>query len=252
MRWELWEEKYREIVRRLGLSVEADERSAMILNSLLPEPDIEGLARLIRGRVCVVVGAGPSVEADLEALREAGLMGATLIAADGATSVVLRHRTPEIIVTDLDGNVDDQVRAWREGSWVAVHGHGDNVKAVRDFMGRVERERVIGTTQTKPFGRLFNFGGFTDGDRAAFMAHELGARLICLAGMDLGEEVGVYSGSGKNAARKAEKLRICGELLSWLAELGAPLVNLTSGGEMIPNIPHLKARELGKASLDDL
>jgi hypothetical protein len=33
----------------------------------------------------------------------------------------------------------------------------------------------MGTTQSRPFGRLHNFGGFTDGDRAVLMARHLGA-----------------------------------------------------------------------------
>ena len=97
-------------------------------------------------------------------------------------------------------------------------------------------ERVIGTTQVEPFGKLYNFGGFTDGDRAAFMAHELGAGKIYLAGMNLGTEIGRYS-RNKNRKRKLIKLEICEELLSWLAgRLGANVANLTSKGEEIPNV----------------
>lgn len=245
MRWEVWKEKYEEIARRLGLDRGADARSAAVLNSLLPEPDLPRLAQLIRGKSCIVAGAGPSVEEDLEKLERAGMMGVTLIAADGATSAVLPYKIPEIVVTDLDGNVDDQARAWKEGAWLVVHAHGDNARRVVDFMKKIGRERVIGTTQVEPFGRLFNFGGFTDGDRGAFMAYELGAERIMLVGMDLGEEVGRYSGK-KNVERKIEKLKICGELLSWLAALGAPLVNLTSKGERIPRIPAAKIEELSR------
>jgi len=97
--------------------------------------------------------------------------------------------------------------------------------------------RVLGTTQVEPFGKLFNFGGFTDGDRAAFMAHELGASRIYLVGMDLGAEIGRHSGD-KDIGRKLVKLAICKELLAWLAsELRARLINLTARGEDIPNVP---------------
>jgi uncharacterized Rossmann fold enzyme len=69
------------------------------------------------------------------------------------------------------------------------------------------------------------------------MAHELGASKIYLAGMDLGTRLGRYSGI-KDTNRKLVKLKICKELLSWLAgELGANLVNLTTDGEDIPNVP---------------
>lgn len=237
MRWEVWEPWYLRIAERLGLDREEDERAVRLLSPLFPPPRLEELKELVEGRECLVLGAGPSLEEDLRRLEGAGKLGMTLLSADGATSAVMRFRSPEVVVTDLDGKVEDQEEAWRRGSWLVVHVHGDNYFRVKDFLGGKEPKRLLGTTQLRPSGNLLNFGGFTDGDRSAFLAWELGARRIYLAGMDLGEEVGRYSGK-KVGGRKREKLRICGELLSWLAgELGAPLVNLTSGGVEIPNIP---------------
>ncbi|MEM0359498.1 MAG: 6-hydroxymethylpterin diphosphokinase MptE-like protein [Candidatus Hadarchaeales archaeon] len=237
MRWEAWEPWYFRIVERLKLDPKEDERATLLLSHLFPPPDLHGLRKLIRGRNCLVLGAGPSLEEDLHRLERSGKLGMTLLAADGATSAVMKFRVPEIVVTDLDGKVEDQEKAWREGAWLVIHVHGDNYHRVREFLKGREPVRLLGTTQLKPMGNLLNFGGFTDGDRAAFLAWELGAEKIFLAGMDLGEKVGKYSGKGESE-RKKEKLRICGELLGWLAgELGAPLVNLTSRGVEIPNIP---------------
>ncbi|MCJ7720329.1 MAG: DUF115 domain-containing protein, partial [Candidatus Hadarchaeum sp.] len=206
------------------------------LGKLLPEPELAGLKNLVRGHECIVLGSGPSLEIDLERLKRADFLDKTIITADGATSAVLKFRNPGIIVTDLDGNVGDQLDAWRLGSWVVVHAHGDNIAQVRKIAPKL-KERVIGTTQVEPFGKLYNFGGFTDGDRAAFMAHELGASKIYLAGMDLGMRIGKHSGD-KDLSRKLIKLKICKELLAWLAgELGANIVNLTTHGESIPNVP---------------
>ena len=236
MRWETWRPWYDRIVKRLGLNRKADQDAAEILDKFLPEPELAGLENLVRGRECIVFGAGPSLDIDLERLERAGFLGKTIIAADGATSAVLKFRTPEIIVTDLDGNVDDQLDAWCHSSWVAVHAHGDNIAQVRKIAPKL-KERVIGTTQVEPFGKLYNFGGFTDGDRAAFMAHELGASKIYLAGMDIGTKIGKHSGD-KDLSRKLTKLKICKELLAWLAgEFRANIVNLTSHGESIPNVP---------------
>jgi len=243
MRWELWRPWYDEIVRRLNLDIVADEAAAKILNDILPKPEIEKLTSLVKEKECIVLGAGPSLDNDLKKLKRAGLLNKTLIAADGATSAVLEYRNPEIIVTDLDGVVKDQLEAWQRGSWMVVHAHGDNVSQVRKIAPKL-KERVVGTTQVEPFGRLYNFGGFTDGDRAAFMAHELGASNIYLAGMDLGSKIGRHSGD-KDVKRKITKLKICGELLTWLAgELGAKLINLTSHGEPIPNVPRELRRSL--------
>ena len=52
---------------------------------------------------------------------------------------------------------------------------------------------MIGTTQAQPLGNIYNFGGFTDGDRAIFLAVALGAGEITLAGMDFGDIVTKYS-----------------------------------------------------------
>jgi hypothetical protein len=43
-------------------------------------------------------------------------------------------------------------------------------------------QNVIGSTQAVPLENVFNFGGFTDGDRAVYVAHEFGAGTIKLAG----------------------------------------------------------------------
>lgn len=234
MDWELWRPWYRNIVKRLNLDPEADCKAAEILDELLPQPEIDKLAEIIRHQECIVLGAGPSLDADLKNIETAGWLDKVIIAADGATTAVLKYRNPDVIVTDLDGIVQDQLESWRRGSWIVAHAHGDNIPAVRKFLPQIGA-RAIGTTQVEPFGKLCNFGGFTDGDRAAFMAYELMADQIYLAGMDLGPKIGKYSGE-KDQRNKLIKLTICGELLSWLARLGAPVVNLTAGGRPIKNI----------------
>jgi uncharacterized Rossmann fold enzyme len=224
------------IVERLGLDPEADLEASKVLDDILPEPDIAELKKLIYGKDCVVLGAGPSLDEDLKKLDRKGWMNKSFISADGATSALLNYRTPDIVVTDLDGNVDDQLKAWKSGSWLVLHAHGDNLDKIRGVAPQID-VRVIGTTQVEPFGKLFNFGGFTDGDRAAFMAQELGASRIYLVGMDLGSKIGKYSGD-KDPKRKIVKLSICRELLAWLVgDLGAKLINLTAKGENIPKVP---------------
>lgn len=235
MQWRVWAPAYRSIIKKLGISETEDKITAHALNVLLPEPDLEGLKEIIKGKECIVFGAGPSLEDDLTSLSLRGWLEKVLVAANGATSAVMKYRRPDVIVTDLDGNVENQLKAWEMGAWLVIHAHGDNLKQVEEVVPKVG-SRVIGTTQTRPFGKLFNFGGFTDGDRAAFLAAELGASKIYLAGMDLGKVVGKYSGK-KEYSQKIQKLEICGKLLSWLARtLGGKLINLTSKGEDIPDI----------------
>jgi uncharacterized Rossmann fold enzyme len=227
MRWELWGPRYEEICRRLRLDPSADLEAARVLNDLLPQPELEKLMEMIEDRECVVFGAGPSLEEFLSKFgKEVSWLKRVWIAADGATSAVMEYRVPDVIVTDLDGKVEDQLKAWSLGSWLVIHAHGDNLPQLRRVVPKIHC-RVIGTTQVRPFGKLFNFGGFTDGDRSAFLAHALGAKAIYLVGMDWWGEIGKYSGR-KDPARKRVKLQICGELLEWLGRLGANLINLAN------------------------
>ncbi len=72
------------------------------------------------------------------------------------------------------------------GSIVVVHAHGDNLDALNRYVPQLER--IIGTVQCRPPPGLYNFGGFTDGDRCVFLAKELGAASIKLVGFDFEDE----------------------------------------------------------------
>ncbi|MEE1133862.1 MAG: 6-hydroxymethylpterin diphosphokinase MptE-like protein, partial [Methanobrevibacter sp.] len=72
-----------------------------------------------------------------------------------------------------------------------IHAHGDNMDKIAKLTPFFTS--VLGTTQSQPVGNLYNFGGFTDGDRAMFLAVALGAEEITLAGMDFGDIVTRYS-----------------------------------------------------------
>src|SRR5690606_29179019 len=116
----------------------------------------------------------------------------TLISADGATSALLEEDiVPDIIITDLDGNMKDIRCANHEGAFLVVHAHGDNIEKIRKYVP--DLNRVMGTTQSNPLNNVYNFGGFTDGDRCLFLAVELGAEYIILGGMDFGKIVTKYS-----------------------------------------------------------
>jgi hypothetical protein len=175
-----WETFYVRILEDFGFSREADERVAAELDAILGGirvPD-DVLRELFEGQEVSVAGNGPHV-AD-----EIGASKGILVTADEATSVALaRGLHPAVLVTDLDGDVGDQVRANREGTLAVVHGHGDNGPAVRKWATEF-RGRTVATTQSTPTGRLRNFGGFTDGDRAVYLADHFGAARIHLVGFD--------------------------------------------------------------------
>lgn len=201
MEFDDWEPFYIQIVDDLGLSRDADEAVAAELDRILggTRATLEELRAAIRGRVVTVAGNGASLAADLEGLE--GIEG-VLITADEATTVALaKGLHPDLLVTDLDGDVKDQVRANADGTIAVVLGHGDNGPAVRTWAPRFTG-RTVATTQSVPSGRLYDFGGFTDGDRAVYLADHFGAKEIRLAGWDFEHP----SAKDDDPARKKRKL----------------------------------------------
>ena len=75
-----------------------------------------------------------------------------------------------------------EIFACSRGSIVLIHAHGDNRDKLEKYVPRFRR--FIATTQARPFDRVYNFGGFSDGDRCVFVAKEFEAERIRLAGFD--------------------------------------------------------------------
>jgi uncharacterized Rossmann fold enzyme len=196
MRFIDWEPIYEAILEEFGFSRDEDEEAARLLQSLLSgrEGDIspEDLDSLIRGREVLVCGNGPSLPRDLEVVFErlkrfksddSGSDDLVFIAADGATTQLLAAGVlPDVIVTDLDGFLPDILAASERGSAVVVHAHGDNILALKKYVPRLTG--VLGTTQAAPIEGIYNFGGFSDGDRCAFLARRFGAEEIRIIGFD--------------------------------------------------------------------
>ena len=184
-----WSIYYKEILEDFGFSREDDENTARVLDEILSQEScltLEDLSKIVGfSDKHIVFGAGPSLKKHIQMIKkEFDLKNYVLIAADGATSALIEEKiAPDIVVTDLDGNMDDILIANIKGANVVVHAHGDNLKQIVQFTPFFTN--VLGTTQSQPAGNLYNFGGFTDGDRSIFLSVALGACEIHLAGMDL-------------------------------------------------------------------
>jgi uncharacterized Rossmann fold enzyme len=146
-----------------------------------------------------------------------------LVAADGATTALIEQKlVPDIVATDLDGNIDDILLANIRGANIVIHAHGDNIDRIASLSSFFNN--VLGTTQAQPVGNLYNFGGFTDGDRAIFLAVALGASEITLAGMDFGDIVTRYSRPNLSSDLseaddfKKKKLMYAEKFTNWIAE----------------------------------
>lgn len=198
MDFEVWEPFYLQILEDFGFSRDRDETVAQELDARLGgrrATDAQ-LRSLLEGHEVTVAGNGPNLAAEMDRAR------GVLVAADEATTVVLgRGLRPAIVVTDLDGIVQDQVKANDAGAIAVVHGHGDNGPAVRKW-APLFAGRTVATTQARPTGGLRNFGGFTDGDRAVFLADHFGAARIHLVGFDFEHP----SPKDDDPARKQRKL----------------------------------------------
>lgn len=181
MEFSEWEPLYLQILADFGFDRSEDEESARILSDLLrgKRGTLQDLHDIISGRDIAVCGNAPSFAAEIESIRQ----DQVVIAADGATTVLIAHQMiPDVIITDLDGIIDDIISANKKGSFVVVHAHGDNIPAVRSVVPLLDR--MIGTTQSKPLDNIHNFGGFTDGDRCVFLARAFHAGSVTLFGFD--------------------------------------------------------------------
>ena len=210
-----WQEKYQEILNEFNYNRVREIRSAKILNSFLKTRlQLNKLERKIKNKTVFVIGAGPSLVSSLPYLKK--FKKFTKIVADGATQALIENQViPDIVVTDLDGNIAYLKKASESESIMIVHAHGDNINKLPYA---ISFKYCLGTTEDKPFGKIRNFGGFTDGDRCVFLANHLGASRIILIGMDFGTNIGKYSKEGiYNKDIKLKKLRKGKSLLEWLA-----------------------------------
>jgi uncharacterized Rossmann fold enzyme len=182
MEFEEWEPYYREILEYFGIEREGDEEAARILASLITRDDLPLLSALCRGKTVTVCGNAPCLP------HELGGIEGCIFAADAASEVLWRSGIrPDAVFTDLDGATDDYLVMNRKGTVMVIHAHGDNIPLLLHWVPLFPGP-VVGTTQGRPFPPLYNFGGFSDGDRAAFAADSLGADRICFVGFDLDDQ----------------------------------------------------------------
>lgn len=194
---------YETILADFDFDRSADERARDTLAKLAEPFDLERLSRT-RGSTVAIAGAGPSLETQ-DSLERARACDVVFGASTAVDRLEANDITVDCMVTDLDKNPETVVRLTERETPVAVHAHGDNISAVRDIVPQCRLEYLLPTTQAAPAGPVRNFGGFTDGDRAAFLADVLGADRLVFVGWDF-KDPSVDS-------MKAKKLRWARRLL---------------------------------------
>ena len=212
-----WKKRYFSILKELNYSEKKDKESAAILDSILKKTDtIEKVRNLIQGKTVFVIGSGPSLSIAIPKLKK--LKKSIKIAADSSLKILVDNKIiPDIIVTDLDGDEDTIKKISKTKSIFVIHAHGDNIEKLQMVK---KMKNCIGTTQTNPFNKIQNFGGFTDGDRGVFLASHFDAKKIILFGMDFGNQVGKFSNTKRSDREiKLKKLEIGKDLLIWLSTI---------------------------------
>jgi len=212
-----WRKRYFSILKELNYSEKKDKESALILDSILKKTDtIKKIRKLIEGKTIFVIGSGPSLSSAIPKLKK--LEKSIKIAADSSLKPLVDNGIiPDIIVTDLDGNEDTIKKISKTKSIFVIHAHGDNIEKLQMVK---KMKNCIGTTQTNPFNKVQNFGGFTDGDRGVFLASYFNAKKIILFGMDFGNQIGKFSNTKKSDREtKLKKLEIGRDLLIWLSTI---------------------------------
>ena len=120
MKYSQWEPIYQRIIQDFGINEQDDIRSAKRLDFLLRHHtftlSIGAVIPFIFDKEVIICGAGPSLEPSLR-LHAEKIKDCTCIAADGATTALLNNNMiPEIIVSDLDGQLPDLLEANGDGS----------------------------------------------------------------------------------------------------------------------------------------
>ena len=212
-----WKKRYFSILKELNYSEKKDKESALILDSILKKTDnIEKIRKLIQDRTVLVIGSGPSLSIAIPKLKK--LKKSIKIAADSSLKLLVDNEIiPDIIVTDLDGDADTIKKISKTKSIFVIHAHGDNIEKL-PMVKKIKN--CVGTTQTNPFNKIQNFGGFTDGDRGVFLANYFDAKKIILFGMDFGNQIGKFSNTKRSDRNiKLKKLEIGRDLLIWLSTI---------------------------------
>ena len=212
-----WKKRYFSILKELNYSEKKDKESAIILDSILKKNNsTEKIRKLIQGKTVFVIGSGPSLSIAIPKLKK--LKKSIKIAADSSLKPLIDNGIiPDIIVTDLDGNENAIKKMSKTKSIFVIHAHGDNIEKLQ-MVKKIKNS--IGTTQTNPFNKIQNFGGFTDGDRGVFLANHFDAKKIILFGMDFGNQIGKFSNTNRSDREmKLKKLKIGKDLLIWLSTI---------------------------------
>lgn len=236
MEYTAWAPYYERIRADFGFAPARERASADLLLFLLPESSaadpLAAIAGRLAGRDAIVVGLAPGWGPPPIWTLPQQPRDPALVAADGAAASCLdAGLVPTVITTDLDGPVPSELAANAKGACVVVHAHGDNGDALRRWVPEFQGE-LLGSWAGPPEPHLLDVGGFTDGDRGAYLAEAAGARRILLWAFDFGN---VEAEPSESRGLKGRKLAWAREVLGVLAKQGrSPIFTWRRDGTLLP------------------
>ncbi|MEM1578190.1 MAG: 6-hydroxymethylpterin diphosphokinase MptE-like protein [Archaeoglobaceae archaeon] len=167
-----WLRIYEQILFDFGFSKQKDEEAAKLIYELGKEKILDcSVLECIKGKEVAVVGG---------AYKNEEIKEDFVITAGKAVEKV--SFKPQVHVTDMEESLERLLELEKTGCILVLHAHGDNIPRIREVIPKLRN--FVATTQSVPFDRVYNFGGFTDGDRAAIIAKKFGAKKISLYGFD--------------------------------------------------------------------
>jgi len=257
----LEQDEYEIIIKLLNIKPGFDKKATKILHRMLNDEKVTkslvNLEKCLKNATVFIFGAGPSLENSIEQVKlflKNNKTPVKIIAGDGAAKALLNNDLSiDVIVSDLDGSIPTLVKSHEiNKSILLLHAHGDNIPSLVKVKELLQKDNVIGTTQISETTKVKNFGGFTDGDRAVYLASNMAAEIIVLFAFDFGDKIGryskpeIYSENVPVTERKSIKLSIAKDLLSKLPKKFSKIYfyNCTPKGEPIPNIDTINYEDL--------
>jgi len=185
----------------MGYDRASDENAVRVLKAVTLNSDLhsgDDASELLEDTV-TVIGNAPCLEDDLQ---KKGVAGTIICAGSAVGRALAAGVVPDMVFTDLDGDLQPQLELSSRGAFTFIHAHGDNTDLITSCAGQFEGPVVL-TTQSTPEYTVFNYGGFTDGDRAVCFAAHFGVKEIRLVGFDYQHPM---EKAGSDPAVKLKKL----------------------------------------------
>lgn len=216
-----------EVREAFGWSEDDDLKSAEGLKQALSghshwnfqqrEATLSRIREKLRGAEHVVVLGAAVEQTEIEAWVG---RNAVFVAADGAVGVLESYKQLACIVSDFDGAIHLDTAA-REGQDIVAHAHGDNLPQWSRALSLWQQyplppHLVLSHQVSHHIPEMYNFGGFTDGDRALcfVLANDVPAEKIAIVGFSTGK-IGAWSAT-TIPAQKLKKLEWMRRIVSEL------------------------------------